>query len=159
MIQPPPAVYAGSGADATISVDPELLLALSKQVLVQLQGIGSDITTIFTTLKELQLGWAGQTADEAQEFFERLEVCLTALYGAANDKNGEQNSMLGRVAAALDIAGNNYLGAEDAIVDLFYFTGSVSDTSIWNAHNGKGGGGGGDTPITDPNFTAITESY
>lgn len=160
MITPAPAVYAGPGADATISVDAELLLSFSKQVLVQLQGIGSDISTIFSTLDELQLGWAGQTADEAKDFFDRLQACLTVLYGKDGDQGSEQNSMLGRVAGALDSAGNNYLAAEDAIVDLFYFTGSVSDTAIWNTHNGVGGGsGGGSTDITDPKFTSIAETF
>jgi hypothetical protein len=160
VITPAPAVYAGSGSGTSIMVDPELLVNLGKQVLGLLEGIGSDISTLFTTLKNLELGWAGQTAEEAQEFFDRLDACLTALYGKAGSADAK-DSLMGRVATALDIAGNNYLAAEDAIVDLFYFTGSVSDTAIWDSHNGKGGGGGGNpnSPITDPNFTAISETY
>ncbi|MFE0462668.1 WXG100 family type VII secretion target [Kitasatospora sp. NPDC058965] len=158
MITPAPAVYAGAGSGTTIAVDPELLVNLGKQVLGMLEGIGADVAGIFTTLGDLELGWAGQTADEAKEFFDRLDACLTALYGRAGDADSAKTSLVGRVAAALDIAGNNYLAAEDAIVDLFYFTGSVSDTAIWDSHNGKGGGGG-DTAITDPGFTAIGETY
>jgi hypothetical protein len=160
VITPAPAVYAGGGANATIQVDAELLLNLSKQVLGQLEGISSDISTIFTTLKGLELGWAGQTAEEAKEFYDRLDACLTVLYGKSGDKDGFKNSILGRVAQALETAGDNYLGAEDFAVDIFYFTGAVSDTAIWDTHNGKTHGSGNPNPtITDPNFTAISESY
>ncbi|GAA2745992.1 hypothetical protein [Kitasatospora cinereorecta] len=160
MITPPPATYAGGGANATIQVDAELLLNFSKQILVQLQSLSSSVSTIFATLKELELGWAGQTAEEAQEFFARLEACLDVLYGKPGDKDGFKGSILGRVAQAMEVAGDNYLAAEDFVVDLFYFTGSQSDTNIWNAHNGKNPPSGNPNPtINDPNFTAISETY
>jgi uncharacterized protein YukE len=158
-ITPPPDTYAGSGGASTIIVDPEMLLNFSKQVLSLVDGIGSDISTLFTTLKGLQLGWAGQTADEAQDYFDRLDACMTVLYGKAGDQNSGQTSLMGRIASGLDIAGNNYLAAEDAIVDLFYFTGSVSDTAIWNGHNHPTGGIPGNSPINDPNFSSISETY
>jgi hypothetical protein len=159
VITPPPSVYAGWGSDATISVDAEHLLALSQQVQTQLQGIGNDLTTIFNTLTDLKLGWAGQSAQEAQDFFDRLDACLTVLYGKNGDQQSEQNSILGRVAIALNFAGNNYLAAEDAIVDLYYFTGSVSDTAIWNSHNNPNPGAPGTQNISDPTFTAISETF
>jgi hypothetical protein len=150
-----PAVYADDGSDAVISVDGELLISLSQQVQTMLDGINQDVTTIFTTLNGLALGWAGQTATEAQDFFDRLDACMTVLYGKDGDQTSEQNSMLGRVSVALDLAGTNYLQAEDAIVSLFTVSGSVSDTNLKQ----HGSGTPGTTDITDPTFTSVAETF
>jgi uncharacterized protein YukE len=151
VIPTPPATYAGSGSNAVISVDAELLVNFSKQVNAALGIIGDDLTTIFGTLNNLQLGWAGQSATEAQDFFDRLDACLTALYGKSGDTTSADNSMLGRVSNALNIAGNNYLATEDWIISKFdAVSKALSSGSTTNPPSF--------TPVTDSTKSAISET-
>lgn len=153
MIPTPPVIYAGSGSDAVISVDAELLVGLSTKVNDSLQVIGDDLKTIFDTLNNLKLGWAGQTATEAQDFFDRLDACMTVLYGKSGDTTSEENSMLSRVSNALKVAGNNYLGTEDWIISTF-----SSVSAAMNAGGGPATGAASFTPVTDPTESAISET-
>lgn len=60
----------------------------------------------------LKLGWAGQTADEAQAFSTRWQGAMQKLFGAPGD---EIDGTLSRVAMAIGSAGKNYDQTEDGI--------------------------------------------
>lgn len=157
MIPTPPATYAGSGSNAVISVDAELLVNFSKQINVALGIIADDLTTIFGTLNNLQLGWAGQSATEAQDFFDRLDACLTVLYGKSGDTASEDSSMLGRVSNALNTAGNNYLSTEDWIISTFKAVSDALNAPNPNANSTTPPPP--QTPVTDSTISAISETF
>ncbi|AEW94672.1 MULTISPECIES: WXG100 family type VII secretion target [Streptomycetaceae] len=162
MIDPAPHDYAtgpagGARTSAVIQVDATLLRSFGKEVETYLKDIGDDVTTIFTTLKELKLGWAGRTQQEAEDFFDRLDACLTALYGKSGDEASEKSSLLTRVAGGLQIAGANYLSAEDDIVKLFSTSGlGTSDPNApkpgpYDSHTW--------TNENDPTKSSVSENF
>ncbi|MFE7121116.1 hypothetical protein ACFU99_37380 [Streptomyces sp. NPDC057654] len=142
--------------NATIDVDGELLRKLGEEVggsKASPEGyvamLSSDVSMIFTTLEQLKLGWAGKTQQEAEEFFNRLNACISHMFGNSKNEDSVRNSVLARVASALQLAGTNYLAAEDAVVKEF--------NDFAAQMNGEGGGG--QSSITDPKETAISETY
>ncbi|MGW1838343.1 WXG100 family type VII secretion target [Streptomyces sp. NPDC002067] len=158
----PPVTYgqAGpTGVHAHIEVDGELLRTTGEQVggldggggLVE--DIGSQVSQIFKSLAELQLGWAGETQQEAEAFFRRLDACMTSLFGKSGNKDSQANSVLARTAFSLTLAGNNYLSAEDAIFKEF--GDFASQLLSW----GGTGGSGQKENVADPTRSAIGEVF
>ncbi|TSB21407.1 hypothetical protein OG422_25365 [Streptomyces sp. NBC_01525] len=153
-----PVVYGQvGGAHAFISVDGEALRTYGEQIggpdgaggLVS--DLGDEVSKIFKSLTDLQLGWAGQTQEEAGAFFQRLDACMTSLFGKGGDTQSQANSVLARVAFSLTLAGNNYLSAEEAAYQEF--GAFASQLLSW------GGGGGNPENVTDGTKSAIGETF
>ncbi|MFG2226735.1 WXG100 family type VII secretion target [Streptomyces sp. NPDC048644] len=154
-----PVVYGQvGGVHAKITVDGELLRTYGEQIGGPdggggyVEDLGSQVSRLFKALGALQLGWAGQTQEEAESFFRRLDACMTSLFGKTGDEQSQANSVLARVAFSLTLAGNNYLSAEDAISKEF--GDFASQLLSWG-----GGGDGKKENATDANKTAIGEIF
>ncbi|MCB5906947.1 hypothetical protein [Streptomyces pinistramenti] len=155
-------VYGARGAsnNATIEVDAQLLRVFGAQIGGPdgagglIENLSTQVGTIFHVLGDLKLGWAGQTQQEAEDFFTRLDACMTSIFGKADNEASQGNSVLARVAVGLTAAGNNYLTAEDTVVKEF----TDFATQIGGGSGGEGGGGGSQS-ITDPKVTAISETF
>ncbi|MFI7102503.1 WXG100 family type VII secretion target [Streptomyces sp. NPDC050161] len=150
--------------NTSINVDAEVLRALGAKVAgTDGQGglvgdISTQVSTIFSTLQELELGWAGATQAEAEDFFTRLEACMTTAFGNEKNPESEKTSVIARTAQALSASGANYLHAEDVIIKEF--------TDFSNQMNGNGSsspqpddGVIHGTAFGDPSVTAISETY
>ncbi|WP_399083916.1 hypothetical protein ACGH2B_03560 [Streptomyces sp. BBFR2] len=157
----PPVTYGQvGGAHLSISVDGEALRTYGEQIggpdggggLVE--DLGDQVSTIFKALDDLQLGWAGKTQQEAGVFFERLDACLTHLFGKGGDTESQANSVLARVAFSLTLAGNNYLSAEEASFQEFGDFASQLLSWSW----GQSGGGSPEN-VTDSTKSAIGEIF
>lgn len=96
-------------AAAKISgTDPKNIGGWIGEILQSLQRIGE-------TLTNLKVGWAGQTADEAEAFGTKWQLAAQQLFGGTGDA---ADGSLVRVAVAIAAAGNNYNHAEDGISQM-----------------------------------------
>jgi uncharacterized protein YukE len=145
-------------ADATTDYDsaklkvwPDGLGLRANNLLRQAENVAQSLENINGTLSALQLGWAGQTADEAQDFGRRWEGVMKELFGS-QDK--PEDGVLNAIVDGLLTTGGIYSKTEKALVDMFTKFGQ--DLSS---------GGDSTTPtsappnVTDLNLTAITETW
>ncbi|MET7695302.1 WXG100 family type VII secretion target [Streptomyces sp. NPDC005483] len=83
---------------ATVSIDPQQVESVAKR-LAQLSGeVGDAIEAIADASFQLQLGWAGRTAAEAESFGDRWNTVMRELFGSKEEpEKGVLNVMAGVV--------------------------------------------------------------
>jgi hypothetical protein len=112
---PAPSNYDDSGM--MIRVDPD---SLYRYAAVDMPNhadvIVGHLTNIVDTWTGLQLGWAGTTADEAQDFSNRWIHAVEQLFGTEADPT---SGALPKIAMAVNLAAVNYGEAEDVIIRMF----------------------------------------
>ena len=139
---PKPANYNDAGL--VINVDPTSLWQYGKTDLpAETTTIGDSLNRINDTWKGLKLGWAGTTADEAQDFSDRWNAMITQLFGT---KASPESSVLYRIAVAVQTASLNYATTEDEVLKMF----KDFDTAMHSS-------GGVQPPTRDQNQGPITE--
>ena len=105
----------------------------------------ASVDRIHTAWNGLKLGWAGTTADEAQDFNERWNAALAELFGS---KEHPGQSVLSKIAVAVQTAAMNYAVAEHGVLKMFdSFYSSIIEP-----------GGTVQPPVRDENQGPITEN-
>jgi hypothetical protein len=141
---PAPTNY--NDASLNINVDPDALWMYGATDLpAQLKAIGDLVGRVHDIWNGLQLGWAGTTADEAQDFADRWNGAVTVLFGTQADP---QSSVLYRIAVAVQTASLNYATTEEEVSKMFL--------DFYDAL--PGGGGTNQPPTRDQSQGPITES-
>jgi uncharacterized protein YukE len=129
----------------TMTVNPGLLQMSGDMIQDAAEDIVTALNTIDNTLSNLQLGWAGQTAQEAEDFGDQWMAAMTGLFGNANNP---KSGVMDQVIVALLTAAGNFSNAEDAVISMF---GQLAMGIV----NGSSGSSGSDTdPILAPTGTA-----
>jgi uncharacterized protein YukE len=132
-----------------VYVEPDTLGKIGNNLKQNAQDVASTINNIANTLSDLQLGWAGQTAQEAEDFGNRWTQVMTELFGTHDDPS---KGVLNAIVVGLLTAQYGYSTTEQALVTMF------------NQFRDQLAQGGGDTTtpppnITDPNQTAVSETF
>jgi len=111
-----------------IKVDPTALWSLSQSDLPNdADVVASAIGSIQTTWQGLALGWAGTTADEAQDFNTRWNAAIAALFGTQADPS---SGVLSKIADAVGTASLNYAATESTVTTMFTsFSSSLNSSS------------------------------
>jgi uncharacterized protein YukE len=137
---------------ANLYCDPDGVKVRADGLTASAQDVVDSLTNIENTLTDLQLGWAGQTADEAKDFGDRWDAVMRELFGT---KEEPDTGVLNAIVDGLLSVRGNYALAEEGLVEFFKnFAGQLSS-----------GGGGGSTPtsappsVTDIDLTAISEVF
>jgi hypothetical protein len=139
----PPGNYDDAGI--LLRVDPDTLYSYATVDMTQeSQVIVDAINNIVGIWNNLKLSWAGTTAEEAQDFSNRWNSAVEALFGT-QDK--PEDGAFPRLADAVDYASINYGVAEDAIVRMFQ-----------SLTNGLNSPPHGTPPTRDQNQGPITEN-
>jgi hypothetical protein len=130
-------------------VSPSDILAHARNIEADSQSISDSLGTIVDTLQSLNLGWAGKTAEEANDFGDRWTAVAQELFGTdANPEKGALNIVLDGVY----IVASLFAGAEQGLKDFF--------NNMTTALAGDGGGDSGHPDgITDVTMTAVTETW
>jgi uncharacterized protein YukE len=112
---PAPSNYDDSGM--MIRVDPDSLYRYATVDMPnQADVIGSHLNNIVDTWNGLQLGWAGTTAQEVQDFSNQWIQAIQQLFGTEADP---ATGALPKIAMAVNLAAVNYGEAEDVIIRMF----------------------------------------
>ncbi|WP_157756800.1 WXG100 family type VII secretion target [Plantactinospora sp. KBS50] len=128
-----------------IKVDPTTVWGYADTDMpAQAKVIGDALGRIHDTWEGLALGWAGTTAQEAQDFSSRWNAALTGLFGS---REHPENGALPRIAKAVGMAALNYAETEDTVLQMF------ADFSA-----GLQGTGSSQPPVRDHNEGPITEN-
>jgi hypothetical protein len=135
-----------------IDVDPPELYNLGVTSDTIGKSIIDRVTKIGQIWKELNLGWAGETASEAADFAERWKRTAEAFFSDSTDSAGGTLAeiipgVLPKVVSAIQMAADNYDKSEAAVVKMF--------TEL--ADSLRGGGSAGDTN-RDEDAPPITEN-
>jgi len=129
-----------------IKVDPTALWGLSQSNLPNdADVVAFAIGNIQSIWQELTLGWAGTTADEAQDFNTRWNTAISALFGSQTDPT---SGVLSKIADAVGTASLNYAETESTITTMF--------TSFSSSLNS--GSGTTQAPARSDNDGPITEN-
>jgi hypothetical protein len=116
------------------------------------ETVADSLLNIIHVLSDLQLGWAGRTADEAKEFGDRWNAVAAELFGAeGKPETGVLSAIVGGLLTVADL----FSKTEHALVDYF-------DKFAQALGGGGAGGGESDAPpqsITDPNTSAVSEQW
>jgi hypothetical protein len=129
-------------------VSPNDILAHARNIEADSKSIATSLGTIADTLGELNLGWAGKTAEEAKDFGNRWTAVGKELFGTDDHP---ENGALNIVVDGVYIVASLFAGSEQALKDFF--------TNMTTALAEPGGGDSGHTSITDVTTTAITETW
>jgi uncharacterized protein YukE len=110
-----PINYNDSGMD--IRVDPTAMFAhATVDMPAEATVVADSINRINDIWQNLALGWVGTTADEAQDFNNRWNGAIVALFGSPAATG---SGVLSEIAQAVGVAAINYGEAEDTIRKMF----------------------------------------
>ena len=136
---------------SSFSINPDEVKKRADEILVLAKDIVDSLNNINDTLSALKMGWAGATADEAQDFGNRWNSVMTELFG---DKDHPEKGVLNVIVGGLDAVRWNYAWCEDGVFQMFH---------KWGLDMMEGSSGG--TPTTPPpsmnntDLSAITETW
>ncbi|MFB9835735.1 hypothetical protein [Actinoallomurus acaciae] len=134
----------------TFIVSPRDILVHARNIEAYSQSIADSLGTIVDTLQGLNLGWAGKTAEEANDFGDRWTAVAKELFGTHDHP---EKGALNIVLDGVYIVASLFAGAEQGLKDFFTnMTTALADTS-------GGGDSGHPDSITDPTVTAVTETW
>jgi hypothetical protein len=141
VIVPAPSNYDDAGL--VIRVDPNRMFQLATADMKNHgEAIANALSDIAQTWEGLAGGWAAPSATEAQDFVNRWNVAVRAMFGDGQDPS---TGILPKIAQKVAVASINYGEAEDVNTKMFQSVGS--------------GGSGGPTPPTrSDNNGPITEN-
>ncbi|MDN3357277.1 hypothetical protein [Actinomadura sp. DC4] len=133
----------------TFIVSPRDILVHARNIESDSQVIADSLGVIVDALQSLNLGWAGKTAQEANDFGDRWTAVAKELFGT--DDHPEDGA-LNIVLDGVYIVASLFAGAEQGLKDFF--------TDMTTALAGDGGGDSGHpASITDVTTTAVTETW
>lgn len=139
--------------EASLYVDPQGLVGQSEAMLGLARNVSDSLGRINETFRGLELGWAGRTSEEAQDFADRWEAVMRQLFGT---RESPETGVLPVIASGLRMVGANFAVSEQALADFFRQFGEGME---------GGGDGSGRSPdaappnLDDINLTAITETW
>ncbi|MCO6004187.1 WXG100 family type VII secretion target [Actinoallomurus purpureus] len=134
-------------------VYPDELVTHGNNIKHNNQIVADSLSNIINTLRDLRLGWAGRTSDEAKDFGDRWNAVAEELFGT---KEHPEKGVLNDIAAGVLIVAGLFSTTEHALADYF--------GKFYQALSGGSGGDGGGSDgvpqsITDPTTTAVTEEW
>jgi hypothetical protein len=88
----------------------------SHDILSTAEFITTAVDEVHKIWEGLNLGWAGRTASEAQDFAHRWNLALERMFGSKEDS---YKGALPRIAVAVAMAGMNFGSAEHSIHSMF----------------------------------------
>jgi len=113
----PGAPESYADASIVIKVDPVSMFHEAMTALVaHSENIADRITAIVNVWNGLQVGWVGNTADEAQAFNDEWSAAISRLYGSVGSS---ESGILRQIAYTVSVASINYGAAEDAVRKMF----------------------------------------
>jgi Proteins of 100 residues with WXG len=145
-----PASYDG----VSMSVEPGPLYFAAGLIKDNAQSIVAALNTINSTLNDLQLGWAGATAAEAQDFADQWKAAMTGMFGSSNDPS---SGVINQVFIAMMSAAANYSNGENSVVRMFSSLQSMLSASDAAQTPDTTPIPAGTSGTPDPSLTAITE--
>lgn len=149
-------VTLSGGYDAArLAVTPVELVWAGNAVADCVAEILASLDSIMKTVKDLDLGWAGATAQEAQDFGDQWYAAMVNLFGSSGQA---ADGVMNMLVFALLSAGNNYNAAEDAIVQMFSGFGDLLAAGATSGGDSTGEIGPGDA-VTDGAYSAVGESW
>jgi len=144
---------------ATVRVDPQTVDDCAIVLQSAAQEMVNLLEDINTTLSNLALGWAGQTADEAQEMNNAWTTVMTDLFGSSDQSHGTPDAaaegVIGVMLSGLTMVAAGFSQAEMGLVKMFQdfyssLTSGSSDTTTPTS---------APQSVTDPTNTAVTEVF
>jgi uncharacterized protein YukE len=100
-----------------IRVDPDSVFRYATvDIMNEAKVMANAISTISQTWTNLQLGWVGTSAQEAQDFNNQWNQAIDRLFGTVKDP---ASGALPKIAEAVATAAVNYAEAEDAVTKTF----------------------------------------
>ncbi len=100
-----------------IDVDPDTLCHYATvDIVSNARQIGDHISAVVQIWNSLKLSWAGHTADEAHDFFNRWNADITKLFGTEDDP---ARGVINKITTGVEIASTNYGEAEDYVTSMF----------------------------------------
>jgi hypothetical protein len=141
--------------NVTLSVEPGPLMMAADMIKGAADDVVAALNTINSTLNDLQLGWDGTTAAEAQDFADQWLAAMTGMFGTSKDPN---SGVMNQVITALMSEVGNASSGENSIVQMFatlqaiLTAGALSTPAPDTAPLPAGTGG-----TFDMSLTAITE--
>jgi uncharacterized protein YukE len=92
---------ADSYDSASLTVEPQDICDSATALVRHSDEVAASLTRISNTVTALELGWAGKSADEAQQFNERWDHVMGELFGPRDHpEQGVLNVMAGGIKAA-----------------------------------------------------------
>ena len=115
VIMPAPSNYDSAGL--FIRVDPNTLYSYATGDMVnEAKAVAGAIDSIVNIWNNLQLGWAGASAAEAQDFSKRWVQAVQQLFGTGDQPD---SGAFPKLANAVATASVNYGEAEDTVQKMF----------------------------------------
>jgi uncharacterized protein YukE len=136
---------------ASLFVEPDQLKTIADNLTANASDVATSTLNITNTLSDLQLGWAGQSAQEANDIANRWDAVMNELFGTEDDPS---TGVLNAIVDGLMTARDGFSKTEDALAKLFsQFRDQLT-----------AGGAGSTPPQAPPNMdditmTAITETW
>jgi hypothetical protein len=152
-VMPNPAV--DYDAVTLFGVNPQGIIEHAKKIEESATVITESLGRIIATLDKLELGWAGKSAQEAEDFGNRWVAVGKELYGPPdNPQEGALNIVLNGVYTVAYL----FAVTEHGIADFF------DQISVALLNPGSGGNGRANIPpasdsINNTDQTAITENW
>jgi len=136
--------------DTTLIVDTDGLKGQADALRGLVRNVADSLSNIENTLASLKLGWAGRTADEAQDFGRQWEMVMKEMFGG---EGHPEAGVLNAIIMGLLTIRSNFAHTENSLHDFF-------------KKFGEGLEGGSSEPptsappnIDDVDLTAIAETY
>lgn len=100
-----------------LKVDPNTLFGYATADMpAEAESIAGSIGNIVNIWNDLKLGWAGTSADEAQDFSNRWNAAITKLFGTEDDP---ESGAFPKIARAVGYAAINFGETEDVVAKMF----------------------------------------
>ncbi|MFJ4438034.1 WXG100 family type VII secretion target [Streptomyces sp. NPDC088923] len=138
---------------ATVSVDPQGIEEISRRLLGLADNVADAVENIADASFQLQLGWAGTSAEEAKAFGGRWDAVMTEMFGSKkNPGQGVLNVMAGVVDMVAVTFSNTEVKLEQAFHDFTAALGSGDSNVPTSAPP--------DAPANlDPEESAVLEDF
>jgi len=112
---PAPATYDDPGG--VFQIDPTAMFGYATVDLPdEVKALVASIEHIFSIWQGLRLAWVGTSADDAQDFSDRMNTNLKQLFGTSDDA---ASGVLPKIAKCIGVASINFGVCEDTVMKMF----------------------------------------
>lgn len=117
--------YDGAVASHKLDIKPQSITTAATTLAGKVTTLSDTIKRISDTWNNLNLGWVGQTQQEADEFNQRFQAAYKAMFGddktpAKLDEIKSGECALGKISALANAAAKTYSNAEDGLTGRYY---------------------------------------
>jgi conjugal transfer/entry exclusion protein len=101
------------------SVDPKMMKTKLDNIKHEVQNVQDYLQVVQNALLSLNLAWAGESADEANDFNNRWQRTMDGVWGT---KEHPETGVLNSIIGGLSTATNNYGTVESSLYNVFKLT-------------------------------------